>query len=92
MPEIWMISEVAAFMDQDNDHLNFRRFRRLNIYCTLALQHKLIKLDERLGQREQSQCFNGTEELLSQASDLLEKYSTLDPVGLVAGHVETDPT
>jgi hypothetical protein len=82
MPEIWKISEVAAFMDQDNDHLNFRRFRRLNIYCTLALQHRLIKLDERLGKCERSERFNGTKELLSEASELLEKYGTLDAVGL----------
>lgn len=75
------ITHISEFMQLDDDHINFRRFKRLHLWTTLRLQHRLIKLDDRVARYENSPYVSAPDgDMLSEATELLEKYGTVPAV------------
>jgi hypothetical protein len=84
--EIADLEQVARFMDEDPDHLNFRRFKRLHLRRTLLLQRRLVKIDEQLACHDKLDESEHVEKLLDAHAELLEKY------GMVAADAHGCPS
>jgi hypothetical protein len=73
------MSKIVSFMREDDDHVVFKRFEKINLYNLLALQHRLTVLDKEIALYEGTD-YDGTDRLarLVPKMELLVKdYSTI---------------
>jgi hypothetical protein len=73
------LTKIVSFMREDQDHIVFKRFERLNLYNLLCLQHRLTMVDKQIAQHEDSHNVHALARVLSTLEPLMKSYSKLSP-------------
>ena len=73
------LTTIVSFMREDEDHLVFKRFERLNLYNLLYLQHRLTVLDQEIALYEESHDARALAAVLPKLEPLMKSYSKLFP-------------
>lgn len=74
------LTKIVRFMREDQDHVVFRRFERLNLYNLLALQHRLTLLDAEVARHEEGQNTEALAAVLPLLEHLTKSYSKIASV------------
>jgi len=69
------LTKIVSFMREDEDHVVFKRFERLNLYNLLSLQHRLTALDKDIALLEKNHDAHNLAKLLPTLEPLLKNYS-----------------
>jgi hypothetical protein len=73
------LTKIVSFMREDEDHIVFKRFERLNLYNLLYLQHRLTEVDKKITLHEDSQGVHALAKILATLEPLMKSYSKLSP-------------
>ena len=73
------LTKIVSFMREDQDHIVFKRFERLNLYNLLCLQHRLTAVDKKITLHEDKQDVHALAKVLSTLEPLMKSYSKLSP-------------
>jgi hypothetical protein len=73
------LTKIVSFMREDQDHIVFKRFERLNLYNLLCLQHRLTLVDKQIARHEDSHDVHALAGVLSTLEPLMKSYSKLSP-------------
>lgn len=71
------ITRIVSFMREDEDHVIFKRFEKINLYNLLSLQHRLTLLDKKIALYEDTDGAFHLAKLLSQLGPLIKDYSMI---------------
>jgi hypothetical protein len=71
------LAKIVSFMREDEDHIIFKRFERLNLYNLLYLQHHLTVLDKQIALHESSENAHALAKVLPTLEPLMKSYSKL---------------
>jgi hypothetical protein len=71
------MTKIVSFMREDQDHIVFKRFERLNLYNLLCLQHRLTSVDKQITLHEESNDVHALARVLSTLEPLMKSYSKL---------------
>lgn len=69
------ITKIVSFMREDQDHVVFKRFEKLNSYNLLSLQHRLTLLDNEIALHEKNDDPRLLAKLLPKLEPLIKSYS-----------------
>jgi hypothetical protein len=69
------ITKIVSFMREDQDHVVFKRFEKLNFYNLLSLQHRLNTLDKKIASYEENDDASHLARLLPKLEPLMKNYS-----------------
>ena len=72
------LTKIVSFMREDQDHIVFKRFERLNLYNLLCLQHRLTMVDKQIALHEDNDV-HALARVLSTLEPLMKSYSKLSP-------------
>jgi hypothetical protein len=70
------LTKIVSFMREDQDHIVFKRFERLNLYNLLCLQHRLTMVDKQIALHEDNDV-HALARVLSTLEPLMKSYSKL---------------
>jgi hypothetical protein len=73
--DVLEFATIVNFMRSDSDHVVFRRFRKLNLYNLLVLQHQILSLDQQISALESSWDGAALAKILPRLPPLLKAYS-----------------
>jgi hypothetical protein len=73
------LTKIVSFMREDQDHIVFKRFERLNLYNLLCLQHRLTMVDKQIALHEDNHNVHALARVLSTLEPLMKSYSKLSP-------------
>ena len=71
------LTKIVSFMREDEDHVVFKRFERLNLYNLLFIQHRLTALDQEIALYEDSHDVCALAKVLPTLEPLMKSYSKL---------------
>jgi hypothetical protein len=69
------LTKIVSFMREDQDHIVFKRFERLNLYNLLFLQHRLTVLDQEIALHEANHDARAVAAILPSLESLMKSYS-----------------
>ena len=69
------ITKIVSFMREDQDHVVFKRFEKLNLYNLLSLQHRLTELEKEIASYEENDDPSHLAKLLPKLEPLMKSYS-----------------
>jgi hypothetical protein len=69
------ITKIVSFMREDQDHVVFKRFEKLNLYNLLSLQHRLTALEKEIASYEENDDPSHLAKLLPKLEPLMKSYS-----------------
>jgi hypothetical protein len=68
------LTKIVSFMREDQDHIVFKRFERLNLYNLLLLQHRMTVLEKDVAVHEKNQDVQALAKVLLSLEHLAKSY------------------